>query len=51
MATEELAQLFTRPLSEEAFQQLLVLAGDLNDIHDTNAGDVWSYIWVLKFSP
>jgi hypothetical protein len=45
MAIEELAHLFTLPLSEEAFQQLLVLAGDLNDMLDTDANDVWSYIW------
>jgi hypothetical protein len=45
LATEELSQLFTLPLSEEAFQQLLALASDLNDIHNMDADDVWSYIW------
>jgi hypothetical protein len=44
-STEELAQLFTLPISEEAFQQLLALASDLNDIQDSGADDVWSYIW------
>jgi hypothetical protein len=43
--TEELAHLFTLPLSEEAFQQLLVLVGDLNALLDITANDVWSYIW------
>jgi hypothetical protein len=42
----EINHLFNLPLSAEAFQQLLVLAQDLDDVsqvHDQD--DIWTYIW------
>ena len=44
-AAQSLNTLFHLPLSESAFQQLIVLACDLQDAVFSEEKDVWSYIW------
>ena len=44
-AAQSLNTLFHLPLSESAFQQLILLARDLQDAVFSEEKDVWSYIW------
>jgi hypothetical protein len=48
-AIENLAHLFSLPILEEAFAQLLVLATELEGIQFDEDNDVWSYTWGSPF--
>jgi hypothetical protein len=41
----DINQLFHLPISQEAFEQLLLLAQDLETLQGDNQDDFWSYIW------
>jgi len=43
------ASIFHLPISNQAFQQLITLAEDLNSVQDTDEKDIWSYIWGSPF--
>jgi len=44
-----LASLFHLPISNQALQQLITLAEDLNSVQDLDEKDIWSYIWGSPF--
>ena len=41
----ELHQLFQLPLSEQAYQQFLILSEELAEFNLNNSPDLWTYIW------
>jgi hypothetical protein len=47
----DISNLFQLPLSEEAFDQALVLAQTLDGIELSDSADIWSYRWGHSFSP
>jgi hypothetical protein len=47
----DINNLFQLPLSEEAFDQALVLAQSLDDLEISDSDDIWSYRWGPSFSP
>jgi hypothetical protein len=47
----DISQLFQLPLSDEAFDQLLLLAQALEYLQISDLEDVWSYSWGTSFSP
>jgi hypothetical protein len=47
----DISNLFQLPLSEEAFDQALVLAQTLDGIEPSDSADIWSYRWGHSFSP
>jgi hypothetical protein len=44
-SVDSILDLFHLPLSEEAFGQFQQLEGLFQNLHMTDATDVWSYIW------
>jgi hypothetical protein len=49
--TMDISQLFQLPLSDEAFDQVLLLAQALEDLQISYLEDVWSYSWGTSLSP
>jgi hypothetical protein len=47
----DIGNLFQWPLSEEAFDQALVLAQSLDALENSDSDDIWSYRWGPSFSP
>jgi hypothetical protein len=47
----DISNLFQLPLSEEAFDQALVLAQTLYDLENSDSDDIWSYKWGPSFFP
>jgi hypothetical protein len=47
----DINSLFQLPLSEEAFDQALVLAQTLDGLETSVSDDIWSYRWGPSFSP
>jgi hypothetical protein len=47
----DISNLFQLPLSEEAFDQALILAQTLDDLENSDSDDIWSYRWGPSFSP
>jgi hypothetical protein len=41
----DINNLFQLPLSEEAFDQALVLAQSIDDLEISGSDDIWSYRW------
>jgi hypothetical protein len=46
-----ISNLFQLPLSEEVFDQALVLVQALDDLENSHSDDIWSYRWGPSFSP
>ena len=42
---EQLHELFHLPLSEQAYQQYILLSTELDNIHIQMDQDIWTYIW------
>jgi hypothetical protein len=49
--TMDISQLFQLPLSDEAFDQVLLLAQALENLQISYLEDVWSYSWGTSLSP
>jgi hypothetical protein len=47
--TIDISNLFQLPLSEEAFDQALVLAQTIDDLENSDSDDIWSYRWGPSF--
>jgi hypothetical protein len=45
LSVSKINQLFDLPISQEAFEQLLLLAQDLETLQGDNQDYIWSYLW------